>query len=132
VRDFIAEADAKRKASFESETRKDKVSPKLRLHELTQAKEREPSTPPPSNGSCKESSPDSVFFPPESPPLSSLSGEGSKTTKNRRPSSGPRKTHSYSSHTTGISLPLADPSLSRTELPFVNPSLSRESPGLTK
>ena len=90
-------------------TRKGKVSPKLKLHELTQAKERAPSTPPPSNGSCKESSPDSALFPPESPPLSGLSGEGSKTTKNRRPSSGPRKTHSYFLHTTGISLPLADP-----------------------
>jgi len=32
-----------------------------------------------------------------------------RTKKNRRPSSGPRKTHGHSLHTAGISLPLADP-----------------------
>jgi len=45
-------------------TRKGKVREELELHELTQVKERETSTPPPSNGSRKSSSPDSVLFPP--------------------------------------------------------------------
>ena len=51
----------------------------LKLRELTQAKERAPSTPtPPSDGSRnKAPSPDSALFPPDSPPLSSLHGAAS-------------------------------------------------------
>ena len=67
----------------------------LKLHELMQAKERAPSTPTPSNGSCKASSPDSAFYPPDSPSLSSPNGEAPKNTKNRRPSCGPRKKYGY-------------------------------------
>ena len=81
----------------------------LELRKLIQARERPPPTPPPPKCSRKASSPDSVLYPPDSPPLSSLRGAASKTTKNRRPSSGPRKTHGYSLHTAGISLPLEDP-----------------------
>ena len=77
-----------------------------------QAKERELSTPTPLKCSCTAPmapSPDSVFYPPDSPSPSSPSGKDSETTKNRRPSSGSRETHRHSLCTTGISLPLADP-----------------------
>ena len=81
----------------------------LKLRELMQAKEWAPSTPTPPNGSRKAPSPDSVLYPPDSPPLSSLRGAASKTTKNRRPSSGPRKTHGQSLHTAGVPLQLENP-----------------------
>ena len=81
----------------------------LKLRELMQAKEWAPSTPTPPNGSRKASSPDSALYPPDFPPLSSFRGANSKTTKNRRPSSGPRKTHDRSFHTAGVPLPLEDP-----------------------
>ena len=90
-------------------TRKGKERGELKLHELMQAKERAPSTLNPPNGSRKASSPDSALFPPDSPPLSSLRGAASKTTKNRWPSSGPRKTHGQSFNTSGVPLPLAEP-----------------------
>ena len=92
------------------EARRDEEDRKLR--KLMHAMGREPSTPTPlkcSYTAPTAPSPDSVLYPPDPPPLSSLSGEASKTTKNRRPSSGPRKTHGHSLHTAGISLPLADP-----------------------
>ena len=73
---------------------RDEEDPKLR--ELMQAKERAPPTPTLPNRSRKASSPDSVLFPPESPPLSSLCGAASKTKKTRRQSPGPRKTHDQS------------------------------------
>ena len=85
----------------------DEYDPKLR--ELMQAKKLAPSTPTPPNGSRKAFSPDSVLFPPGSFPLPGLRGAASKTKKTRRPSSGPQKTHDYSLHTAGVSLPLADP-----------------------
>ena len=115
-------------------TRKGQVRGDHKLHEPKQEKERKPSTPTPPNGSRKESPPDSALFPPESPPLSSLRGEDPKTTKTRRQSSGPRKTHGQFFHTAGASLPLADPpSLPNvTKLPFLHQPLSRESPRLIK
>ena len=67
----------------------------LKLRELIQAKEWAPPTPTPTKFPRKESSPDSILYPPNSPPLSSLRGAAPKTTKNR-PSSGTRKTHGYS------------------------------------
>ena len=58
--------------------------------ELMRTKEREPSTPTPPNGSHKILSPGSVLFPTGPSPLPSPRGAASKTTKTRRPSSGPR------------------------------------------
>ena len=98
------EVDALYEARRDEEDRK--------LHELMQAKERELSTPTPlkcSRTAPTAPSPDSVLYPPGSPPPSSLSGKDSENTKNRRPSYGPRETHSHSPRTAGISLPLADP-----------------------
>jgi len=98
------EVDALYEARRDEEDRK--------LHELMQAKERELSTPTPlkcSRTAPTAPSPDSALYPPDSPPPSSLSGKDSENTKNRRPSSGPRETHSHSPRTAGISLPLADP-----------------------
>ena len=80
-----------------------------KLRELMQAKERALSTPTPSNGLRKAPSPNSVLYPPDPPSPSGLSGKAPETTKNRRPSSGPRETHDHSLHTAGVSLPLADP-----------------------
>ena len=104
----------------------------LKLRELIQAKGRPPPTPTPPDSSLKASSSDCALNPPDPLLLSNLRGASSETTKNRRPSPGPRKTHGYSLHTAGISLPLEDPPLSRTALPFVHPPLSRKSPVLTK
>ena len=84
----------------------------LKQRELLRKTERAPPTPTQPNGSRKVLSPDSVFFPPESPLLPNPRGEASKTTKTRWPSSGPRKTHDKALFTAGVSLPLADlPSL---------------------
>ena len=98
------EEDALYDARLDEENRK--------LRELMHAMGREPSTPTPpkcSRTAPTAPSPDSVFYPPDSPPPSSPSGKDSENTKNRRPSSGPRETHRHSLRTTGISLPLADP-----------------------
>ena len=98
------EEDALYDARLDEENRK--------LRELMHAMGREPSTPTPlkcSRTAPTAPSPDSVFYPPDSPPPSSLSGKDSENTKNRRPSSGPRETHRHPLRTTGISLPLADP-----------------------
>ena len=81
----------------------------LKLRELMQAKERAPPIPTPPNGSNKASSPDSVLFLPESPPLPSLPGAAFKTTKTRRTSSGPRKTHDHPLFSAGVSFPFAEP-----------------------
>ena len=94
----------------------------IKLRELLQAKEWAPSTPTPPNGSRSASSPDSALYPPDPPPLSSLSGEASKTTKNRQPPSGPRKTHGYSLHTAGISLPIGDPPSPPNGTPVCTPT----------
>ena len=98
------EEDALYDARLDEENRK--------LRELMHAMGREPSTPTPpkcSRTAPTAPSPDSVLYPPDSPPPSSPSGKDSENTKNRRPSSGPRETHRHSLRTTGISLPLADP-----------------------
>ena len=89
----------------------------LKLRELMQAKEWAPPNPTPPSGSRKAPSPDSILFPPDSPPLSSPRGAASKITKNRRPSSGPRKTDGQSFHTAGVPLTLEDP----PSLPDVTP-----------
>ena len=102
------ETHRKEDALFEA--RRDEEDRKLR--KLLDAMGREPSTPTPLKCSCTAPTaplPDSVFYPPDSPPPSSLSGKDSENTKNRRPSSGPRETHRHPLRTTGISLPLADP-----------------------
>ena len=64
---------------------------------------RSGSNPPPLRRSARvrNLSPDSALFPPESPPLPSLRGAVSKTTKTRRPTFGPRKMHDYSLLTAG-------------------------------
>ena len=96
-----------RKEDAPYDSRRDEEDLKLRA--LMQAKERAPPTPTLPNGSRKASLPGSVLYPPDSPPLSSLSGEAPKTTKTRRPSSGPRKVHGQPLLTADITLPLAYP-----------------------
>ena len=93
-------------------TTKGKVREDLKLRELMQAKERAPPTPAPPSGTRKASTPDSVHFREEFPPLPILRGEASKTTKTRRQSSGPRKTRDHSLFTAGVSPLLANPILS--------------------
>ena len=110
------EEDALYEARLDEEDRK--------LRELMHAMGREPSTPTPpkcSRTAPTAPSPDSVFYLPDSPPQSSLSGKDSENTKNRRPSSGPRETHRHSLRTTGISLPLADPLPLPNGTPVRNP-----------
>mmetsp|Transcript_41718 Transcript_41718/g.94180 ORF Transcript_41718/g.94180 Transcript_41718/m.94180 type:complete len:210 (-) Transcript_41718:48-677(-) len=103
--------------------RRGKETPRHRAApELLRKKKRASPTPTPPNGPRKEPSPDSALFPLKPPPLPRLCGSASKTTKNRRPSSGPRKTHGHSLFTDGASIPLADPPLSRTALPFLHPT----------
>ena len=83
------------------------------LRGLMRMKERGPSPPTPPSGPRKAPSSDSAPLRPEPPPLSSPRGAVLKTTKSRRPSSGPRKTHGQIFSTGGASsLPLADPPLS--------------------
>ena len=84
---------------------RDKEDPKLR--ELMRTKERAPPTPTPPTGSRKASPPDSALLATESPPLLSLRGAASKTTKTRRQFSGLRKTQDNSLFKAGVSLPLA-------------------------
>ena len=76
----------------------------LKLGELIRTKERALSNPTPPYGPRKAVSPDSFLFPPESPPLSGLREAAFKTTKTRRPSSGPRKTHDQSKFAAGVVL----------------------------
>ena len=104
----------------------------LKLRELMQAKKRAPSTPTPPNSSRNASSPEPALFPPESPPLPRLRGAASKTTKTRRQSSCPRKTHDQSLLKVGVFLPLADPPSLPDDTPVSSPTTLEGSPGHTK